>query len=348
MSEDVCRVCDNGTSNKLHRAREMLQGTRDEFDYIECASCGTLQIREVPELGPYYAGAGGAAYYSMRTSGVDSTAGGGLKRKLLRSAGTFLRRRVVSYYGGRRRRFGELRHPLGRLLAGRGWRAVSGLPEFLRDAPVDLGFSAADGVLDVGSGTGDTLLWLRYFGFRDLVGIDPFLEKDVEFENGVRLLKAELSDLSRLFGLVLASHSLEHLPDTRQALRDIHRLLEPGHYAVVRIPLLARAWREYGVNWVQMDAPRHLFLFTAETFKALAEEGGFAVDAVVYDSTGFQFWGSEQYLRDIPLTTDVRSHFINPTNSVFTAEEIAAFEARAAELNRAGEGDQAVFYLRKI
>lgn len=110
MSEDVCRVCDNGSGNRLHRVREMLQGKRDEFDYLECASCGTLQIREVPELGPYYEG----GYYSMRASGVDTTTGGGLKRKLLRHAGTFIRRRVVSYYDGRRRRFGKLRHQIGR------------------------------------------------------------------------------------------------------------------------------------------------------------------------------------------------------------------------------------------
>ena len=343
MSEGVCRVCGNGSGNRLHRVREMLLGTRDEFDYVECASCGTLQIREVPDLGPYYSD----DYYSMRPPQGFDAAGGGLKRRLSRLAGSFARGRVLAYYGGRRRPFGELRHPLGKLLAGLGWRAVSGFPEYLRDAPIDLGLGTRDGVLDVGSGAGDTLFWLHYFGFRDLMGVDPFLKQDVEYENGVRLVKAEMSDLSRQFGLVLASHSLEHLPEPRRALRDIHRLLEPGRYAVVRIPLAAQAWREYGVNWVQLDAPRHLYLFTADTFKSLAEECGFAADAVAYDSTGFQFWGSEQYARDIPLT-DARSHFIDPANSVFNAAEIAAFDARAAELNRAGEGDQAVFYLRKV
>lgn len=342
MARDACRVCGNESGNRVHHAREMFMGRRDPFVYVECAACGTLQIREVPDLRPYYEG----DYYSFRPPGAPAAAAGAAKR-LKRAAGALVRRSAAAYYCARRRPFGEFRRPLGRLLAGRGGRLLVGFPEYLKDAPLDLGLSLGSGILDVGSGAGGTLLALRRFGFRDLVGVDPFLASDLIYENGVRVLKAELSDLDRRFDLVLANHSLEHVPDPRRALRDAHRLLRPGRYAVVRIPVAARAWREYGVNWVQLDAPRHLFLFPARTFKALAEEAGFAVDDIVYDSTAFQFWGSEQYARDIPLT-DERSLLVNPGNSIFTAEELASFDARAAELNRTGEGDQAAFYLRKV
>ena len=342
MSEDACRVCGNERGNSLHRAREMFAGTRDEFDYVECASCGTLQIREVPDLRPYYSG----DYYSLRPP-EPAAPGAGLRRRLARRAGSFIRGRVAGYYCGRRRRFGELLRPLGRLLAARAGRVIVGFPDYLKDTRLDLRLDPGSGILDVGSGAGGTLVALSHFGFRDLVGVDPFVAGAVTYETGVRVLKAELSDLTRPFDLVLANHSLEHVPDVRAALRDIHRLLKPGHYAVVRIPVVARAWREYGVNWVQLDAPRHLFLYPARTFQSLAEEAGFAVDEVAYDSTAFQFWGSEQYARDIPLA-DERSFFVNPSDSVFKAEELAAFDARAAELNRGGEGDQAVFYLRKV
>jgi SAM-dependent methyltransferase len=337
MSEDACRVCGNKTGNGLHRAREMFAGTRGEFEYVECAACGTLQIREVPDLRPYYSG----DYYSLRPP--EQVRGAGLKQR----AASFIRGRAAGYYCGRRRRFGGLRRPLGRLLAARAGRVIVGFPDYLKETTLDLRLGPASSILDVGSGAGRTLLALSRFGFRDLVGVDPFVASDVVYESGVLVLKAELNDLTRQFDLVLANHSLEHLPDARRALHDIRRVLKPGHYAVVRIPVVARAWREYGVNWVQLDAPRHLFLYPARTFKSLAEEAGFAVDEVAYDSTAFQFWGSEQYVRDIPLA-DERSFFVNPSNSIFTPEEIAAFDARAAELNRDGEGDQAVFYLRKV
>lgn len=162
----------------------------------------------------------------------------------------------------------------------------------------------------------------------------------------MRVLKAGLSELGGQYDLVIASHSVEHTPDPREVLAGMCRRLRPGRYAVVRVPVVAQAWRRYRTDWVQLDAPRRLFLFTASTFASVAEAAGFVTDAVVYDSTAFQFWGSEQYARDIPLT-DERSYHVNPANSLFTPEQIAAYEAEARELNARGEGDQAVFYLRK-
>src|SRR5215212_7226945 len=122
MGEDVCRVCGNSSGNRVHRAREMFAGTRDEFDYVECAACGTLQIREVPDLRPYYSG----DYYSRRPP--EQAAAAGLKKRLAQRAGFFIGRRVGGYYRGRRRRYGELRSPLGRLLAARAGRVVVGFP----------------------------------------------------------------------------------------------------------------------------------------------------------------------------------------------------------------------------
>ena len=86
------------------------------------------------------------------------------------------------------------------------------------------------------------------------------------------------------------------------------------------------------MNWVGLDPSRHLFLYTEKTFRALAEEANFAVDEVVYDSTDFYFWAGEQYLLDIHLI-DERSHVINPDKSVFTKDQINAYDAEAMKLN---------------
>jgi hypothetical protein len=80
--------------------------------------------------------------------------------------------------------------------------------------------------------------------------------------------------------------------------------------------------------------------------EALAERTGFALERVVFDSTAFQFLGSEQYCRDIPLCAET-SYYTDPARSIFSAAEVDAFERRARALNLARRGDQAAFYLRK-
>jgi hypothetical protein len=47
----------------------------------------------------------------------------------------------------------------------------------------------------------------------------------------------------------------------------------------------------------------------------------------------------------IPLH-DPRSHAKSP-GTLFSAEQLAGYEQRSAELNAAQQGDQAAFYLRK-
>jgi hypothetical protein len=66
---------------------------------------------------------------------------------------------------------------------------------------------------------------------------------------------------------------------------------------------------------------------------------------VRYDSNAFQFWGSEQNARDVPLVSD-RSHWTTGYGSYFSSADIDEFERRARKLNDQKKGDQAAFYFR--
>ena len=320
---NACRICGNAADNRTHRAREMMFGMRDEFDYLECAACGTVQIAEIPDLARYYP----PDYYSLST--VET----GLSPKLKSRVAARL---AAGYLLHGRSRLGRF------IVAKRPWVAEN-FPASLREPLLEIDFGSE--ILDFGSGNGRLLHTLHYYGFRRLTGADAFIADDIVYPNGVRVLKRSLAELAPGYDLVMLHHSFEHLPNPLESLREIRRLLPRGRCALVRIPVAAHAWEKYGVNWVQLDAPRHLYLYTERSFRALAEEAGFEVAKVVYDSGAFQFFASEQYERDIPLH-DERAFTGDFAKSIFTEEQFRAWEREAAELNREGRGDQACFYLR--
>ena len=60
--ESRCRICGAYHNNKTYTAKEMMYGTKEEFDYFICGNCGCMQIRKIPEdMGRYYKD----NYYSM-------------------------------------------------------------------------------------------------------------------------------------------------------------------------------------------------------------------------------------------------------------------------------------------
>jgi SAM-dependent methyltransferase len=329
----TCRICNNEIDNRTFTVREMQIGLRAEFEYFECSKCGCLQIAEVPlDLSKYYPD----NYYSYLVDGPSlvhpRTGIPAVRAKLII--------KILS------RHYFSKRNSLGALVAKRSSLAGD-YPYWVRHQKINLGLHSNSSILDVGCGKGKLLLDLSILGFSNLLGIDPFLKEDVIYQNGVCVLSKNLDQLAQEFDLVMLHHSFEHMPDPLGTLRKAYELVKPGHYLLLRIPLAGSyAWRKYGVNWVALDAPRHLYLHTPKSIQILAGQTGFEVAEVVYDADGLAHWGSELYLRDIPLTDD-RSPSVNPRQNTFSKEELAQFTALDEELNGTGEADCAAFYLYK-
>jgi len=308
-------------------------GMREEFAYVECSKCGCLQIVEVPfDLSKYYPD----NYYSYMVDGPSLEH----PKNGIRSVRAKVIIKILS------RHYFSNKNVLGAWVAERSSLAGD-YPYWVTHQKLNLGLHSNSSILDVGCGKGKLLLDLGLLGFSNLMGIDPFIKEDVIYQNGVRVLSKNLEDLDREFDLVMLHHSFEHMPEPLATLRKAYQLVKPGHYLLVRIPLAGSyAWRKYGVNWAALDAPRHLYLHTAESIRILASQSGFEVAEVVYDATGFAHWGSELYLKDIPLT-DERSPWGNRNQEIFSKEELAQFIELDENLNQAGEADSAAFYLYK-
>lgn len=313
----TCRVCNAEDLHPSHTFVERMFGLGDEFRYFECLSCGCLQIEEVPACGleKYY----GTAYFSSNRN-RESIA---VRRKLRE------KRDAYALNG---------RGLVGRLV---NFITPNGALESIRGIPL-----AGKSVLDVGSSRGGYLRALMTHSPSRVLGIDLFVDEEWS-EGALSVRRRTVWDVEGEWDLVMLHHSLEHMENQRGTVRRLFELLKPGGTCVIRIPLFpSHVWDQYGSFWVGIDAPRHLFIHSRRSFELLCKEVGFEPPIVRYDSTAFQFWGSEQYRLGIPLFSG-RSFFMNPLRSVFSPADIVRFHRRAAEVNASGTGDQAAFYLKR-
>jgi SAM-dependent methyltransferase len=161
---------------------------------------------------------------------------------------------------------------------------------------------------------------------------------------GVPIARSTLGEVWDGQDTILFNHSLEHVPDPAADLRHAAGLLPQDGRCIVRIPTpSSRIYETYGADWVQLDAPRHLFLPSRKGMAALAGRTGFRLETVIDDSWAFGFWGSELFRADIPL----QRYATNPAGH-FGKARIRAWAREARALNAAGRGDQAAFVLRRI
>lgn len=314
-----CKICGNTDNNTSYIAKEMMLGLRDEHEYLQCSACDCLQIVHVPEnLPDYYPNEN---YYSYASVTETSP----FKKYLIKQR---------DYYAATGKGL------LGKLLSLKN-------PQAKLETLQIIHLHRGSKILDVGCGAGHLLHSLKEAGFTQLLGVDPFNDEEIDYPNGLRILKQSIFETAGKWDLIMMNHSYEHVTEQRETLQAIASKLEPSGTCMIRVPTVSSwAWQEYGVDWVQLDAPRHLFLHSLKSMEKLATDSGMYIEQIAYDSFSFQFWGSEQYRQDITLN-DERSYAVNPDQSIFSPEQIKDFENRSQELNAIQQGDQVVFYIKK-
>jgi 2-polyprenyl-3-methyl-5-hydroxy-6-metoxy-1,4-benzoquinol methylase len=313
---DACKICANEVGNRIHIAREMMFGFRDRFSYLECGYCGCLQLLNAPtEPARYYP----KSYYSYQTHGLLMTT---------------LRRKWSAFAFGERSFIGKLLSELY-------------FPNRAMMALRRMGISAKARVLDVGCGSGNLLLDLKHFGFQHVTGVDAFIECDLAYPGGPRIFKMQLGEMSGEYDVLMLHHSFEHMADPLETLRSISRLLASGGTIIIRIPISSSyGWRHYGVNWVGLDAPRHLFLHTYKSIDLLANQVGLAVSSVTHETDDGTFWASEAYARDISMN-DPRFPNSNILKRFLSCREILRLRAEARKVNERLEADMVCLYLKR-
>ncbi|MBM3444724.1 MAG: hypothetical protein FJX83_07025 [Bacteroidetes bacterium] len=108
----------------------------------------------------------------------------------------------------------------------------------------------------------------------------------------------------------------------------------------------SHAFRKYKSKWAQIDAPRHYHIFTNKGIENLAKQNNMFIKYQISDSNAFQFWGSEQYVNDIPLHHQ-NSYGINPKSFAYSKSQMRTFARQANQLNEKGDGDMRAYFLQK-
>ena len=316
-----CKICSHSADFPEYTAKEMMLGTRHEFSYFQCNSCGCLQILDTPKnIGDYYPD----NYYSFN-----------------KKASSKIKYRIRSWIDNQRvndilfsnNRFGRFANSVSKPLDYAPWIKNHNVSKSTR-------------ILDIGCGDGRLLSRMAMSGFKQLYGVDPYMGNS-ENSIGLNLYKVDLAGFFQqqkdlTFDLIMLHHSLEHMTNPLEILKYCQNHITNKGVILVRVPLVdSYAWEKYREQWVQLDAPRHLFLFSVKSIKYLAESAGLIIKNIDYDSSKFQFVGSELYKRDITLNADKKA------KNIFSSEQIREFQKTAQKLNEEKRGDQAAFYLAK-
>jgi len=226
---------------------------------------------------------------------------------------------------------------------GRGWLGrwlAKGIPASLEIASLGgVPIRPEASVLDVGCGRGHLLSVLHRAGFRQLLGVDPYLPEDVEVLHGLRVLKRPLHAVEAQFDCIMLHHVFEHVEEGLEMLRACRERLAKGGRIVLRMPMVeCAAWQRYGECWVGLDAPRHLVLHTYASLQMLVGAARLRVVRLWHDSGALQFTASELYRKGLPLFDAERRPARMEQH--FTRRQLKEFDREAVELNRAGRGDQ--------
>jgi 2-polyprenyl-3-methyl-5-hydroxy-6-metoxy-1,4-benzoquinol methylase len=138
--------------------------------------------------------------------------------------------------------------------------------------------------LDLGCGAGNYLTALRRLGW-ETWGVEPApAAVAAARQAGHHVLAMQLEQATlppQHFHLVTMSHVVEHLRSPIAALAQVAQAVAPGGRVLIRTPAAdSLPARLLGPDWLPLDAPRRLLIFTARALRQACEQAGLRVTRI--------------------------------------------------------------------
>jgi len=268
---DSCYLCGADGSLLYGGLKDRLFNVMGEWSLVSCTNheCGLVWLNPKPlpeEIGKLYVD------YCTHTANSPAIESVSLFRKGLLSIGAFFGKGEASVEAF----VGSVRNSL----------ALFGPRREMAEASIMwLSGKPTGRLLDVGCGSGHFLKQMRASGW-EVFGVEPdpkavAVARD-EYDMDVR--QGDLASVGfddDMFDAITLSHVIEHVPDPAVLLSECRRVLKPGGSLVVTTPnmecLCHTLFKE---SWLDLDPPRHLYIFSALSIKSCASKAGIQVMSI--------------------------------------------------------------------
>lgn len=146
------------------------------------------------------------------------------------------------------------------------------------------GIQKGEKVLDVGSGTGRSLIQIKALGGKAW-GIDPdenskkIAQKlDLQFYQG---FIENCPFPKKNFDLITCSQVIEHVPDPLRFLNNCNKFLKPSGRIKLSFPNTGALYRKlWGNKWLHWHTPYHLNHFNKKSFKMLIDKSNLSIKSI--------------------------------------------------------------------
>jgi 2-polyprenyl-3-methyl-5-hydroxy-6-metoxy-1,4-benzoquinol methylase len=150
-----------------------------------------------------------------------------------------------------------------------------------RDLGLILGHRTSGRLLDIGCASG-TLLWLAKEKGFSVQGVEvarhsaDFVRKVLDIE----VFCGQVEDArlpAKYFDVVTMIHSLEHVPNPREVVREVHRILASSGVFIIVVPnYFGWSSQKHGAAWIWLQPQNHYSHFTPKSLSDLLAQEGFA------------------------------------------------------------------------
>lgn len=320
-----CRVCGAEDIIETYYVRDYFIGGKNKYKYILCSRCRSLSLIDIPKnMDDLYKN-----YYSFETPKKVSLCKLIIYKYILKSSN---------------------------LLS----RVLSKRLQDQDDLPIKslskINLNKENSILDVGCGSGSLLKLLNKMGYKNCIGIDKFLKKNIIYPSGLEIQKKDIFSFEEgvKFDVIMLHHVFEHFSNLKEVLIQINKLLSKNGVCIIRIPDVdSFSFFRYKKNWFSIHAPFHVSLPSKTGMKQLINKTGLKIERFMGEQLLEFFFYSMGYELGISDYAEygnrnfIEKYGVNKIPPLHIKNEIKDAKQRVKQVQKNDLCDWAVYYLKK-